>query len=132
MSIDITSARNVLGGPLRACSYAPVTGYFRDGCCRTRQDDTGLHVVCARMTAEYLAFSAGQGNDLTVPQPEWRFQGLKPGDRWCLCASRWLEAWQAGVAPPVVLESTHEKALEVIPLEALTAHALPTNKTQDS
>ncbi len=131
MSIDITSARNVLGGPLRACSYAPVTGYFRDGCCRTRRDDTGLHVVCARMTAEYLAFSAEQGNDLTVPQPEWRFQGLKPGDRWCLCAARWLEAWQAGVAPPVVLESTHEKALEVIPLEALTAHALLTNKAQD-
>lgn len=131
MSIDITSARNVLGGPLRSCSYAPVTGYFRDGCCRTRRDDTGLHVVCARMTAEYLAFSAEQGNDLTVPQPEWRFQGLKPGDRWCLCAARWLEAWQAGVAPPVVLESTHEKALEVISLEALTAHALLTNKTQD-
>ena len=132
MSIEITSARNVLGGPLRACSYAPVTGYFRDGCCRTRQDDEGMHVVCARMTREYLEFSALQGNDLTVPQPDWRFPGLKPGDRWCLCASRWLEAWQAGVAPPVVLESTHEKALEVIPLETLTAHALAVNKARDN
>lgn len=124
MSVHLTPGRNVLGGPLRACSYDPVTGYFRDGCCRTREDDTGLHVVCARMTAEFLAFSKGRGNDLITPRPEWRFAGLKPGDRWCLCAIRWLEAWEAGVAPPVALESTHEAALQVVPLEALQTHAI--------
>jgi uncharacterized protein (DUF2237 family) len=131
MAIDIASARNVLGGPLRACSYAPITGFFRDGCCRTRRDDVGLHVVCVKVTADFLAFSANQGNDLSTPVPEARFPGLKPGDRWCLCASRWLEAWQAGKAPQVVLESTHEQALELIPLEALQAHALPSPKPLD-
>jgi len=131
MAIDIASARNVLGGPLRACSYAPITGFFRDGCCRTRRDDVGLHVVCVKVTADFLAFSAKQGNDLGSPVPEARFPGLKPGDRWCLCATRWLEAWQAGKAPPVVLESTHEQALELIPLEALQAHALPSPKPLD-
>ncbi|MBH1985728.1 MAG: DUF2237 domain-containing protein [Burkholderiales bacterium] len=124
MSVHLAPGRNVLGGPLRACSYDPVTGYFRDGCCRTREDDTGLHVVCARMTPDFLAYSLSQGNDLMTPRPEWRFQGLKPGDRWCLCAMRWLEAQRAGVAPPVALESTHEAALAVIPLELLQAHAL--------
>lgn len=123
-SIELTSARNVLGGPLRACSYAPLTGFFRDGCCRTRQDDPGLHVVCARMTADFLAFSTARGNDLVTPQPEWRFAGLLPGDRWCLCAQRWLDACEAGVAPPVILESTHEQALDVIPLDLLLRHAL--------
>lgn len=122
-SIELTSARNVLGGPLRACSYAPLTGFFRDGCCRTRGDDAGLHVVCTRVNEAFLAFSRSRGNDLTTPQPEWRFAGLRPGDRWCLCARRWLEAAQAGVAPPVVLEATHERALEVISLALLQAHA---------
>ena len=123
-SIELTSARNVLGGPLRACSYAPLTGFFRDGCCRTRKDDPGLHVVCARMTADFLAFSASRGNDLITPQPEWRFAGLKPGDRWCLCAQRWLDACEAGVAPPVILESTQEQALDLIPLDLLLRHGL--------
>lgn len=131
MAIDIASARNVLGGPLRACSYAPITGFFRDGCCRTRRDDVGLHVVCVKVTADFLAFSATQGNDLSTPMPEARFPGLRPGDRWCLCASRWLEAYRAGKAPLVVLESTHEQALEVIPLEALKEHALPPSRPLD-
>jgi len=124
VSVHLVPGRNVLGGPLRACSYDPVTGYFRDGCCRTRDDDLGLHVVCARMTADFLAFSAKLGNDLSTPQPQWRFAGLQPGDRWCLCAHRWLEAYEAGVAPPVALEATHEAALQVIPLQALQACAL--------
>ena len=124
MSVHLVPGRNVLGGPLRACSYDPVTGYFRDGCCRTREDDAGLHVVCVRVTADFLAFSMHQGNDLSTPRPEWRFPGLQPGDRWCLCAERWLEAWRAGVAPPVALDATHEAALQVIPLEVLQAHAL--------
>jgi uncharacterized protein (DUF2237 family) len=123
MTVFLTSGRNVLGGALQACSYDPVAGYFRDGCCRTGEGDQGLHVVCARMTDEFLAFSADQGNDLSTPRPELRFRGLKPGQRWCLCASRWLEAWKAGVAPPVILECTHEKALEVIPLDILRAFA---------
>jgi uncharacterized protein (DUF2237 family) len=123
MAIHLTPGRNVLGGALRACSYDPVTGFFRDGCCRTRGDDEGRHVVCARMTAEFLNFSLSKGNDLTTPRPEWRFAGLEPGQRWCLCAARWLEAWHAGVAPPVVLESTHEKTLEAIPLDVLQAFA---------
>jgi len=124
VSVHLVPGRNVLGGPLRACSYDPVTGYFRDGCCRTREDDSGLHVVCARVTADFLAFSMRQGNDLSTPRPEWRFPGLEPGDRWCLCAERWLEAWRAGVAPPVALESTHEAALQVIPLALLQEFAL--------
>lgn len=124
MTVHLVPGRNVLGGPLRACSYDPVTGYFRDGCCRTREDDAGLHVVCVRVTADFLAFSMHQGNDLSTPRPEWRFPGLQPGDRWCLCAERWLEAWRAGVAPPVALDATHEAALQVIPLEVLQAHAL--------
>lgn len=124
MSVHLVPGRNVLGGALRACSYDPVTGYFRDGCCRTRQDDSGLHVVCARVTADFLAFSMRQGNDLSTPRPEWRFPGLEPGDRWCLCAQRWMEAWRAGVAPPVSLEATHEAALQVIPLALLQEFAL--------
>jgi uncharacterized protein len=123
MSVVLTPGRNVLGGPLQACSYDPVTGFFRDGCCRTRGDDAGQHVVCARMTAEFLSYSLSRGNDLMTPRPEWRFSGLQAGQRWCLCAERWLEAWRAGVAPPVVLESTHEKALEAIPLDVLQACA---------
>ena len=117
------TALNVLGTPLQACSYDPLTGYFRDGCCHTRADDTGSHVICARVTAEFLAFSRERGNDLSTPRPEWRFAGLRPGDRWCLCALRWAEALQAGVAPPVVLEATHSRALDTVSLADLRAHA---------
>lgn len=119
-----TTARNVLGTQLVACSYAPLTGYLRDGCCQTLPDDTGLHLVCARVTQAFLDFSVAQGNDLVTPRPEYRFRGLKPGDRWCLCARRWLQAYEAGVAPPVALESTHERALDIIPLDALKSCAL--------
>jgi uncharacterized protein (DUF2237 family) len=118
------TARNVLGTPLVACSYAPLTGYLRDGCCQTLPDDSGLHVVCARVTQAFLDFSVAQGNDLVTPRPEYRFRGLKPGDRWCVCASRWKEAYDAGVAPPVVLESTHERALDIIDLDVLKSCAL--------
>jgi len=116
-------ALNVLGEPLQSCSFDPLTGYFRDGCCNTDDQDHGTHVVCARMTAEFLTFSAERGNDLITAHPEWRFPGLKPGDRWCLCATRWKEALQAGVAPPVVLAATHSKVLEFVTLEDLKANA---------
>ncbi|MDM7457605.1 MAG: DUF2237 domain-containing protein [Tepidimonas sp.] len=119
----IPNARNVLAGPLRACSYDPLTGYLRDGCCHTGPHDVGRHVVCAKVTAEFLAFSLQRGNDLITPRPEWRFPGLKPGDRWCLCAMRWKEALDAGVAPPVILEATHEAALQLLSLSDLQAHA---------
>jgi len=117
-------AFNVLGTALQPCSYDPLTGYYRDGCCNSGDDDVGLHVVCVRVSAEFLAFSAARGNDLSTPRPEHRFRGLRPGDRWCLCALRWKEAADARVAPPVVLEATHERALDVLGLEALKAHAL--------
>jgi len=117
------SSRNVLGGDLQPCSYAPLTGYYRDGCCRTDGHDHGTHVVCARVTQAFLEFSLRQGNDLITPRPEFRFAGLKPGDRWCLCVSRWKEALDAGVAPPVFLNSTHIKALETVSLDVLKAHA---------
>jgi uncharacterized protein (DUF2237 family) len=117
------NALNVLGTALQACSYAPLTGYFRDGCCHTREDDTGSHVICARVTEAFLAFSLARGNDLTTPHPEWRFAGLKPGDRWCLCALRWKEALDAGAAPPVVLAACHERALAFVTLPELQAHA---------
>ena len=107
-----------------ACSYAPLTGYFRDGCCNTREDDTGSHVVCARMTTEFLEFSLSRGNDLITPRPEYRFPGLKAGDRWCLCALRWKQALDAGLAPPVFLESTHIRALDFVTLEQLQSHAV--------
>ena len=115
--------RNVEGDALLACSYAPLTGYFRDGCCRTGADDLGTHVVCARVTAAFLEFSRTRGNDLSTPRPEYRFAGLKPGDRWCLCALRWAEAQEAGAAPPVVLEATHARVLELIDLDVLKRHA---------
>jgi uncharacterized protein len=115
--------KNVLGTPLVPCSYDPLTGYFRDGCCSTDEEDHGTHVVCARMTQEFLVFSLERGNDLMTPRPEYRFAGLKPGDRWCLCANRWAEALGAGLAPPVVLECTHEKALEFASLDDLRKHA---------
>ncbi len=117
-------AFNVLGGALVPCSYAPLTGFFRDGCCNTADDDTGSHVICVKVSAEFLAFSASRGNDLSTPRPEYRFRGLNPGDRWCLCALRWREAFDAGAAPSVVLESTHERALDFVPLDWLRAHAL--------
>jgi uncharacterized protein (DUF2237 family) len=118
-----TTPLNVLGTPLVPCSYDPLTGFFRDGCCNTGEHDAGTHVVCARVTQEFLQFSLERGNDLITPRPQWRFAGLKPGDRWCLCAARWREAMQAGVAPPVVLEATHAKALEFVSLADLQAHA---------
>lgn len=120
---DLPPARNVFNEPLVPCSFDPMTGYFRDGCCKTNEEDTGTHVVCAQVTAEFLRFSARMGNDLVTPKPQWGFPGLKPGDKWCLCALRWLEAWQAGVAPPVVLESTNFHALDIIALDVLKAHA---------
>ena len=117
------AATNVLGGPLLPCSVAPLTGFFRDGCCNTGPEDRGLHVVCAEMTAEFLAFSRARGNDLSTPIPAFGFPGLRPGDRWCLCAARWEEARRAGMAPRVLLEATHVAALEVCRLEDLKAHA---------
>ena len=110
---------NVLGGPLEPCSMAPRTGFFRDGCCNTGPDDVGLHVVCARVTRDFLAFARRQGNDLVTPAPQYHFPGLKPGDRWCVCAGTWRQAYEAGVAPPVVLAATHEETLAVVPLSAL-------------
>ena len=118
------TALNVLGTALKACSFDPVTGFFRDGCCNTNAQDQGTHVVCARVTPEFLDFSRSRGNDLTTARPESRFAGLKPGDRWCLCAMRWLEALEAGVAPPLDLQATHAKALEMITLSQLQGHAL--------
>ena len=115
--------RNVLGGPLQACSFDPLTGFFRDGCCNTAAGDIGSHTVCARVTDAFLEFGVRRGNDLVTPRPEYRFKGLRAGDRWFLCAARWLEAYEAGVARPVVLEATHEWALAVVPMKALRAHA---------
>ena len=117
-------ARNVLGGELVPCSLAPRTGFFRNGCCETSAEDIGLHTVCAVMTAEFLAFSASVGNDLSTPHPEYGFTGLSPGDQWCLCASRWQEAFEAGMAPPVVLESTHASTLEWVQLSDLALFAV--------
>jgi hypothetical protein len=118
-------AKNVLGGALADCSRDPITGWFRDGCCNTDDDDLGSHTVCVRVTAPFLAYSKSRGNDLSTPHPEHGFAGLKPGDQWCLCAARWREAWMAGVAPLVVLEATHARALEVCPLDALRAFSVP-------
>lgn len=118
---------NVLGGPLAVCCQDPVTGFWRDGSCNTGPEDRGVHTVCALMTAEFLAFSKAAGNDLSTPMPEYGFPGLKPGDKWCLCAARWLEAQRAGKAPRVVLESTHRRTLEVVPLELLKQHARDLN-----
>ena len=126
---DLREALNVLGQELQACSYDPLTGFFRDGCCNTDEHDRGLHVVCAVMTAEFLEYSRAQGNDLITPRPQWRFKGLQPGNRWCLCALRWKEALGAGVAPKVVLQSTHIKALEVVDLQDLVAHAHASTRT---
>ncbi len=116
--------RNVLGTELKGCSVDPMTGFFRDGCCNTSSLDTGMHTVCAIMTASFLVFSKARGNDLSTPMPEFGFPGLGPGDRWCLCAGRWLEAYEAGCAPEVNLEATHEATLKVVPLDALREHAI--------
>jgi hypothetical protein len=119
------ASRNVLGGELEPCSFDPETGFFRDGHCHTCAQDRGSHTVCAVMTEEFLAFSQAAGNDLITPLPQFDFPGLKPGDHWCLCAARWLEACEVGQAPRVVLEATNEAALEIVPSELLRAHAFP-------
>ena len=116
-------ALNVFGQPLAPCGLDPLTGFYRDGCCNTGYEDVGIHVVCAKMTREFLAFSKKRGNDLSTPMPEAGFPGLKPGDRWCLCAGRWREALDAGGAPPVILAATHEETLAIVPLAELKRHA---------
>lgn len=118
------SQLNVLGGPLLTCSDAPVTGFFRDGCCNTSEDDFGSHTICVVLTEEFLAYSKAAGNDLSTPRPEFDFPGLQAGQRWCLCAARWVEAWRAGKAPKVSLNSTNQAALEVVPLDLLKQHAI--------
>jgi uncharacterized protein (DUF2237 family) len=124
MAEAVHEEKNVLGGPLLACSFAPLTGYFRDGCCATHDVEGVAHLVCVRVTGEFLEFSRQRGNDLITPRPEMRFRGLKPGDRWCLHVLRFVEALQAGMAPQVVLASTHESVLKFVPLEALKLYAL--------
>jgi uncharacterized protein (DUF2237 family) len=120
----MSKAKNVLGGDLRICCVAPVTGFYRDGRCETGPMDVGTHVVCAQVTEEFLAFTRSRGNDLSTPRPQFQFPGLKGGDRWCLCASRWKEAYDAGVAPPIVLHATHEAMLQYVPLEELKQYAI--------
>jgi uncharacterized protein (DUF2237 family) len=117
-------ARNVMGGELAPCSTSPVTGFFRNGCCETGPHDVGMHTVCAVMTAEFLAYSKSVGNDLSTPMPEYGFPGLRPGDRWCLCAPRWKEALDAGAAPKLILEATHEETLAIVPLGVLKDYAV--------
>jgi len=117
-------AKNVFGEPLITCSTEPLTGFYRDGCCETGPQDLGSHTVCAQVTAEFLDFSKSRGNDLVTARPEYNFPGLKPGDFWCLCASRWYEAYQAGKAPKVKLEACHENALNVVPLKTLVQYAI--------
>jgi len=114
---------NVLGEPLQPCSSDPVTGFFRDGCCNTCQEDQGSHTVCAILTAEFLAYSKYVGNDLSTPRPEFRFVGLNPGDQWCLCAGRFLQAAEEGAGPKVLLASTHQRALDIVPIDVLMNHA---------
>lgn len=115
--------KNVLGGELQTCCTAPMTGFYRDGTCQTGPEDRGVHVVCAQLTEAFLSYTKAQGNDLSTPRPEYNFPGLKPGDKWCLCAARWQEALADGVAPPVILESTHYAALEHVSLEELQGSA---------
>jgi uncharacterized protein (DUF2237 family) len=125
--MEIDTSVNVLGEKLEPCSTDPVTGFFRNGCCDTSATDRGSHTVCVVMTAEFLAFSKSCGNDLSTPRPEFGFNGVKPGDRWCLCAARFVEAYEAGMAPRVKLISTHRRALEIVPLDHLREHALERN-----
>ena len=119
-----SKARNVLGDKLQPCCFDPMTGFFRDGFCHTIDEDRGSHTVCAIMTDDFLAFSKSQGNDLSTPQPQYGFPGLKAGDKWCVCVARWEEAFVVGKAPKVMLEATHERALDVVDLAELRAHAL--------
>lgn len=126
-SVPMDPSVNVFGDALQGCNDEPVTGFFRDGCCNTSEADVGSHTVCVQVTREFLEFSRFKGNDLSTPRPEFRFPGLKPGDRWCLCASRWLEAHQSGMAPRVFLKGTHERALEIVPLELLKRFAVDLN-----
>ncbi|MDJ0800667.1 MAG: DUF2237 domain-containing protein [Calothrix sp. MO_167.B12] len=119
-----TDAKNVLGEKLGVCCTSPMTGFYRNGCCETGPEDIGTHVVCAQVTQEFLTYTKSQGNDLSTPVPMYDFPGLKPGDKWCLCASRWQQAWQDGMAPPVVLSATHEAALKSVPLEVLQEYAV--------
>jgi uncharacterized protein (DUF2237 family) len=119
-----SAQRNVFGEPLKTCSERPVTGFYRSGCCHTGPEDLGLHTVCVEVTAEFLAFSKSRGNDLSTPRPEFGFPGLEPGDRWCLCAARWREAFEAGRAPRVVLAATHEATLELVELGDLKRFAI--------
>lgn len=119
--------RNVLGGPLGVCSAKPLTGFFRDGCCNTSDEDIGSHTVCVVLTEEFLQFSSARGNDLTTARPEFGFPGLKPGDRWCLCAARWREALYAGKAPRVVLNATNEAVLSIVSLAELKPYAIDLN-----
>lgn len=120
----MTDAKNVLGTTLKPCCYLPMTGFYRSGYCATGPEDTGMHTVCIEATAEFLEFSKAAGNDLSTPRPEFDFDGVQPGDRWCLCAPRWVEAYQHGHAPRLVLEATHEQTLELVPLEILKQYAL--------
>jgi uncharacterized protein (DUF2237 family) len=124
---DMDRSINVFGEQLQDCNDDPVTGFFRDGCCNTSDDDVGSHTVCVEVTRDFLEFSRFRGNDLSTPRPEFRFPGLQPGDRWCLCAARWLEAQQHGMAPRVVLKSTHSRALEIVPLALLKHFAVDLN-----
>jgi uncharacterized protein len=122
--VSIEPDVNVVGGQLLPCSAEPLTGFYRNGCCSTGPEDAGSHTVCVILSGEFLEFSKAAGNDLSTPKPEWGFDGLNAGDRWCLCAGRWLEAHAAGQAPEVVLGATHVRALDVVPIELLTAHAV--------
>lgn len=126
----MNQAKNVYGTPLKSCGMSPLTGFYRDGCCNTGPEDQGVHTVCAQVTEAFLAFTKARGNDLSTPMPAYGFPGLKPGDRWCLCAARWMEAYEAGAAPQVILEATHIATLEHIPLEILEQHAADKQETR--
>jgi len=121
---DALSQLNVFGEPIKECSCEPLTGYFRDGFCNTEENDLGLHIICAQMSQAFLDFSLEQGNDLVTPQPHYGFPGLKHGDRWCVCADRWKQALASGVAPKIVLESTHQAVLDVVPMSVLKSYAI--------
>jgi uncharacterized protein (DUF2237 family) len=126
-AIELDPSTNVLGEPLEPCSTEPMTGFFRNGSCDTCAEDGGSHTVCAVMTADFLAFSRSVGNDLSTPRPEFGFEGLSPGDQWCLCAARFLQAYRAGRAPRIRLRATHRRALEIVPLDVLREYAMERN-----
>jgi uncharacterized protein len=127
MKVVIEASTNVLGGELKPCSTDPVTGFYRDGCCNTGPDDLGSHTVCILASKEFLEYSRFRGNDLSTPHPEFGFPGVKPGERWCLCAARWLEAYEQDMAPKIYLQSTHAKALEIVSIDKLKKHAIDLN-----